>query len=374
MKILIIDSDCPKAYNHATLQTEPMGGTEATIVRVAEALAEQHNVIVAQGSRQTTEYSPAGVAYIPWQKETFTCDVTAPDRVLAIGVAKLLPKIRKQFPQVKLYLWMHCFPGKRKRKYINRFAIRTQATLVAVSNMLRQVLLQHMDHYRNGFEEEEDDFFPVAPVKVVYNPVDDQLQPDGTPYDPDKLVFFSSPHKGLDQVLKAFEVVRTLRPQCRLYIANPGYMPFHISEWPQGVELLGSLTQKEVLQHVREAFCVFYPQYRFAETFGLVLAEANAVGTPVLTHPVGAAIEVLNDPRQLVDARFPNDVAEKLLQWYAEGRPEVRMPDTFRLSTVAARWEELLRAPEPHAVPLPRPVSRNRPRTRQRKKITKPKE
>jgi glycosyltransferase involved in cell wall biosynthesis len=370
MKILIIDSDCPRAYSHETLHTEPVGGSEAIIVRVAEALATRHNVSVAQGSRQITQHSPAGVAYIPWHKADCSCEVTAPDRVITIGVAKLLPKIRRRYLQAKLYLWLHRFPGKRKRKYINILALQTQTTLVAVSNALRLILSQHMERYREGFLDDQDT--PLAAVRVIYSPVDDNLKPDDTPCNPDKLVFFNSPDKGLDQVLKAFKEVYALRPHCKLYVINPGCMPFQTSEWPSGVRLFGSLTQQEVLAHVREAFCVFYPQYRFAEAFGRVFAEANAVGTPVLTHPIGAASEILNDPRQLVDARYPHEVSEKLLQWYALGRPQVSLDDTFRLSSVVAQWEDLLRERQPRHLPIPRLISRNRPRTRQRRKITKP--
>src|SRR5581483_2147599 len=45
---------------------------------------------------------------------------------------------------------------------------------------------------------------------------------------------------------------------------------------------------------------VFYPKFVLPETFGLVFAEASAVGTPVLTHDCGAAAEVLADPRQVL--------------------------------------------------------------------------
>jgi glycosyltransferase involved in cell wall biosynthesis len=93
---------------------------------------------------------------------------------------------------------------------------------------------------------------------------------------------------------------------------------------------------------------VFYPQARFEETVGLVFAEANAVGTPVLAHPHAAAREGLGeapaDGRQLVDARDPEAAARRLTAWWRDGRPDVSGATRFQTSRVAADWERLLGA------------------------------
>lgn len=344
MKILIIDADCSKAYSYETIHTQPMGGTEATVIRVAEALSGRHKVYVAQGAREQAISNPRGVSYIPWNKEEVRCKVSAPDRVIVVGAAKLLPRIRKRYPSAAMFLWVHNFPGKRKRKTINQYALRSNTTLVAVSDTLRQQLIQYLTTYRNGFGKAPGNL--VAHVQVVYNPIDNNLQPNDTPVDRDKLVYISSPHKGLEQVLNAFKALRAARPQCKLFIANPGYLPLQLAQVPEGVEVLGSLSHHEVLQHVREAFCVFYPQNQFPETFGLVFAEANAVGTPVLTHPIGAATEVLENTRQLVNASNIFEVIDRMLEWYQEGRPVVSGKEQFRTSAVLNRWESILAVPD----------------------------
>ena len=46
MRVVIFDPITPKPYSLQTLKCEPMGGTEATVVRVAErldAVVVQHN-------------------------------------------------------------------------------------------------------------------------------------------------------------------------------------------------------------------------------------------------------------------------------------------------------------------------------------------
>ena len=122
---------------------------------------------------------------------------------------------------------------------------------------------------------------------------------------------------------------------------------------------------------VRSALCVFYPNFVLPETFGLVFAEASAVGTPVLTHDCGAASEVLADPRQLLPiapaarryervARLLPDALRPMLAaraarrgifepyvarvraWLTD-RPRTAPDPRFRLAAVTERWRTLLR-------------------------------
>jgi hypothetical protein len=51
-RILFVDVTCPRPYDGNTLETEPQGGSESTLTRVAEALARQGDVVrVAQHNR-----------------------------------------------------------------------------------------------------------------------------------------------------------------------------------------------------------------------------------------------------------------------------------------------------------------------------------
>ncbi len=344
MKVLILDPTGPAPYRDTTLEERALGGTEGTIIRVAEALALEHEVTVGQCVRTDSVRSGRGVRYVPFPRKSVEPIVDEPDVVILVRAYKLLKRVRRTYPRSRLILWLHCFPGK-SRKDLNAEAVENEATIVTVSQTHRDRVLDFIDTYR----ERPTVYSPAVrtPVRYIFNPIADELQPDGTAVDPNKLVFFSSPHKGLEQVLHALETVRRRRPETRLCIANPGYLALADDLTVDGVEVLGSLPHAEVLRHVREAYCVFYPQYRFEETFGLIFAEANAVGTPVLAHPTGSAREVLRDDRQLVDARDTSCVAERLLSWDRNGRPEVGANPDFRLSVVASRWRTLFEETEP---------------------------
>ena len=139
----------------------------------------------------------------------------------------------------------------------------------------------------------------------------------------------------------------------------------------EGVEYLGAQPQARIHHEVRGALCTFFPNFVIPETFGLVFAESHALGTPVLTHDCGAALEVVGDPRQVLPVApasrryeaalrhlrgpwraLPARLAaaaglfdaylERIAAWRAGARPHSAPDPRFRLSTVAAQWRTLL--------------------------------
>jgi glycosyltransferase involved in cell wall biosynthesis len=61
-----------------------------------------------------------------------------------------------------------------------------------------------------------------------------------------------------------------------------------------GAEYVGEVVGDEKLRLLADAVALLNP-IRWVEPFGLVMVEALACGTPVLTHPVGAAPEIVDD-------------------------------------------------------------------------------
>jgi glycosyltransferase involved in cell wall biosynthesis len=205
---------------------------------------------------------------------------------------------------------------------------------------------------------------------TIYNPVADELVPDGTAVDSNRLVFFSSPNKGLNFALDAFAAVRRAIPTLRLSVANPGYKADRVARLA-GVEPLGALPQARVHAVVRSALCTFFPNFLIPETFGLVFAESHALGTPVLTVDCGAALEVLGDREEVLPLRRAyrayeracgalsptwrqgparlaaaaglfDEFIERIRAWHGGARPRVGPDPRFQLSTVAAHWRALL--------------------------------
>lgn len=328
-RVLLLDVTAPKPYDLNTLQTEPQGGTESTVTRIAEGLAARgHQVYVGQKCRspKRQEYTAGSVAYLPIE----SANNVRPDVVIGLRKADWN---WAHWPNAKRIVWLHDF---NQNELVNQYDAHLKGKgvkLVCVSRTHKTAVISEF-LTRIGVVE-------GMTVTHVYNPIADDLLPDSTPVDPKKLVFFSSPHKGLEHALYLFSRLRDVDPAYTLHVANPGYLPSPALEVP-GVVPVGALNHASVVSLVRSAGAVFHPNLVFPETFGLVHAEANAVGTPVITSILGANREVLGShPVQTLDVRNEKLVIETLQSWARE-RPAVKGREEFRLSNVLNEWERLL--------------------------------
>jgi glycosyltransferase involved in cell wall biosynthesis len=177
----------------------------------------------------------------------------------------------------------------------------------------------------------------------VYNPVVVGRE-KSTTTNTNKACFFSSPHKGFELTLNCFEQFKNF-PELKdmeLHVANPGYYASAETSVP-GVVNHGALSHKQVMDVVADSLCVLHLNNVFPETFGLVHAEANALGVPVITSRMGANLEVLDHPQELMDVANFKAVIERVKAWKSHGRPKVRMNAVFQLNKILNEWEEVLR-------------------------------
>jgi glycosyltransferase involved in cell wall biosynthesis len=349
--VLFFDPSCQHPYDTRTLLQKATGGTEASVTRVADALGAyvmQHNRTEAYGS------------YLPPSR------IAGIEHVILNRDSRALPTVRSLYPNARVYLWVHdqLNPGSKRGR-----------RLASTSQHLRELgvtIICVSDSQRRGVEAtlraiRVDD---RVTARTIYNPVDDRLVPDGSAFDERKLVFFSSPNKGLAFTLDAFRALRRRMPDLRLQVGNPGYK-IRKSSNIDGVEYLGPQPQERIHAEVRTALCTFFPNFVLPETFGLVFAESKAVGTPVLTHDCGAAAEIVGDPQQVLPVTFahrayeaalsnfsphwrggPARIAdqfglfdayiERIRAWRAGGRPRVAPDPRFGLTVVADHWRAML--------------------------------
>lgn len=329
MKILIVDPTCPKPYDPNTLATEAMGGTEATVIRLAESLSTTEEVRVTQHNR--TEVSKYGATYTPFGQNS---DYRA-THVIVLRAPQVLRTARKQYPNAKLYLWCHDLFNAVGWNEGFQAIIDTQAVPVVVSEF----------HKNNMYETMRGiNFKGEIPCRRIYNPIADDLKPDDTPVDRNKLIFFSSPHKGLERTLQVFERFKDFNElkDMKLYVANPGYFKDGDTSGRDNVVTLGPQKQIDIINHVRQSLGVFHLNNVFPETFGLVHAECNAVGTPFLSSRLGATNEVADHPAELIDVMDNKAVIDRIIQWKTVDRPRVRGNANFRMSKIVREWKEFL--------------------------------
>jgi glycosyltransferase involved in cell wall biosynthesis len=350
MKIVIVDSETYKPYSLENLSAEGLGGTEATVVRIAEAM----DAVVLQHNRtgNAGRYRPMD------SRENPSHIVVVRYTLQAIRQAQLHPAART-------FLWLHDLagPDTPRGKTLGECASRLKTlriTLVCVSDFqaadIAKSFIDHLPADRPA-------------ITRIYNPVVVGNEAgSGSKFDRDKLVFFSSRQKGLDYTLYVFSYLHSRNRSLRLYLANPGYYAGQEDLIP-GVVILGSLPHAQIVEHVRSSLCTFYPNYTYPETFGLVMAESNAVGTPVLAHAIGAASEVLRGEGQIMPVprlrvlsdralrRFPSMrrfgdailrrigalqcYEDRINAWRSGERPLVFARSEFSLDAIVAEWRHL---------------------------------
>ena len=315
MRILILDPVCNRPYDPAVLASVGLGGTEATVVRIAEALkALGHCVIVAQHNRSSSVSGYArlapGVMSQKW------------DSIIVLRDASLLSHVRAKQPNVPLYLWCHDHPSPQLGAH-GAVIRRTRTKVLGVS-------VWHRDRLR--------ECLPGADVSHIYNPIvvnESPCQPA-----PRKLAFTSSPHKGLDLALRIFGKLRQVDGDWALHVFNPGYLP-SAEQHIEGVVWHGPTAHHRVMSHVADCVALLHPNTVFPETMGIVTAEANAVGTPVLCHPLGATPEIVNGSWQLVDCGQADLVIDTLVLW-RNTLPRTVGKLEFTLPEVMKRWTKTL--------------------------------
>lgn len=304
-----------------------MGGTEATVLRVSETLAGKslHSVYIEQHNRTNPEAWAVPLGY-----------VQTASSVICLRSPISLINARKRFPNAKLYLWCHDLPNAALGQCLGVIE-ETKADLICVSNWHRASTVDVLRAfgYTGQFK-----------IKVIYNPIDDNLKPDSTPVDRNKLVWLSSPHKGVEYAIDLFRSLKEFNKDFSFYVLNPGYADSRaalVGVGDLGIHWVGASPHNAGIEHLRSSLCLFYPGNNFPETFGLVFAEANAVGTPVIAHRHGAATEILDHPSETLDCHNRKSVIDRVMKWYNGERPIVRGKPQFRLSNVIKQWEELLK-------------------------------
>jgi len=187
-------------------------------------------------------------------------------------------------------------------------------------------------------------------AEVLYPPVDVAAFPiGGARQDYYLTVSRLEPYKRIDLLVEAF----AQRPDRRLVIVGGGPEMRRLQAMaPPNVELAGRLPTAEVLAHMQRARAFLFAGI---EDFGIVIAEAQACGTPVIAFGRGGAAEIVRgeDAPRPTGVLFAEQSAAALLEALRrfERDPARFAPDAcranamrFERSAFRRRFEELLHA------------------------------
>ena len=180
------------------------------------------------------------------------------------------------------------------------------------------------------------------------------------------------PRKGLQALLKAFEIIGRERPDLRLLLAGPGdadEMCAKVSPELRGRIVALGLVSDEDKVRAYHSVDVFVAPNVGGESFGIVLAEAMSAGAPILASdieafqrvlqggaagalfPVGdaaalaaAAGELLDDPARRKQLSAEARTAVRAYDWSTVARAVVRVYETVAVDRGAGVVESRLRA------------------------------
>jgi phosphatidyl-myo-inositol alpha-mannosyltransferase len=123
------------------------------------------------------------------------------------------------------------------------------------------------------------------------------------------------PRKGLIELLKAYRILRKTGCDCRLLVVGQGPLTREARRYVatrrlSGVEFLGRVSDDEKAQLFKSAD-VYVSPATGGESFGIVLLEAMAAGTPIVASDIHGYKGVVRRGREalLVEPREPKQIA-----------------------------------------------------------------
>jgi FkbM family methyltransferase len=296
LDIVIACGDAWETWNPETAATTGIGGSETAVIEMAKRLVKLgHKVRVYTSCGVAKVYD--GVEYRPTadMANGNTCDV-----LIAWRYAVLIGA----FSAKQKWLWIH-----------DVFAVgATQENLAKADRILvlsewhRRFVLEY--HQQHGIDP--------AKVFVTSNGIDlARFDQDGIARDPHKVVYSSSPDRGLEQLLEMWSPIRERVPTASLHIfysfsnwekslgPPPGFNPgdpgnAHMARVKalieankdRGVHYHGRVDQMRLAREFLTAGAWLYPSWvnerAFTETNCITIREALAAGLAIVTSPVGA--------------------------------------------------------------------------------------
>ena len=261
-------------YSGETLRSASMGGTESSVVQLAEALAQRgHVVSVFNGvASPVVEYG------VNWRPLSDAADFNRGD----VGIAVASPKPFLALKFRRPIVWLHN-PTKSWRQI-------KRGNVLALAKA-RPHLVVLGDHHRRHIPQ----WLPFRSRHVIEHGVHPDFfrhVPSGAA-PPPQAIFTSQPYRGLDWLLELWGEVKKQAPEATFKIFAPKAHQAAQNAARSGltgVSFGGSVSRAELIGELGKSRVQLIPGHH-DETYCLAAAEATAAGVPIVSRGFGALTE-----------------------------------------------------------------------------------
>lgn len=288
-------------YDSKSVRELPSGGTEKATVFLAEALRKLGHIVEIHTTPEQINNYLAKTAVINIKLKSVRHIDAKPVKIYDVVVTQVA-ELLEHFPECKRVWMTHHFSNQEVIQKNAAFARCFADQTITLSQC-------HHDDFKKELRIES---------TIIGHGVwmDELCRSSDIQRDPFRLIYASTPFRGLERIPKLFKEIKSREPRASIAICSSmgtygesekdaEYQAiFDELATIEGVELLGALNQKELYEQYAKASVFFYPSI-WPETYCLALDEAIAHGCLPITTGLGALserthIQSLNPDKNLV--------------------------------------------------------------------------
>lgn len=329
-RIVFIDPVCPAPYDHLSVRQTAVPEAAASVAHLAQALAQAGASVVVYQHGRARPAVVSGVWFFPlaaWAQHA-----QAMDAVVHVESLDHMPAACARFPQARALLWRHTL---RPASLAEDAAVLTDcaAWVVAVSD-------HQLAHWRRLLRD-AGHLDLARRVQRIHDACADGPAPAHTRVHPLTLACVEASPAGRDIAMAVWQGLRARAPGFALrWLTADGELPSGLM--PQAGLSAQAWGTAASAQALAQCLALLVPPRSPAPLGAAPYAQALALGVPVLAHAQGSALELLRDPRQVINAEHASALVATLWAWSQGQRPRVGPRADLWPAAIAQDWARLL--------------------------------
>ncbi len=337
-------------FDGSTPFKKGLGGTESAVVYIARQLALQKNEVTVFTEIDRSNHFD-GVLY-----EKLACFKDfAQNNDIDILICVREYFLLENLPAKIIIFWTGDDVNQINTEDFMKASINGKLTdkIFVVSNYQKKRFIEK-------FSVNDEKFY------LTRNGINPEFFDKPIPRKKNKLIYTSTPYRGLEILLKLFPAIREQVPDAELDIYSSmtiygitreedlkkyGHL-YNLVKSTEGVNLKEAIAQPQLAEALKAAYLLVYPNI-YPETSCLSAIESQAAGTPVITSALGALPETVvsgqtgicieGDAREITfQAEFIKNTIEILKdekKWlFFSNNARERMFNNFSWKLIASEW------------------------------------